>query len=78
MSQCKIDHSREDVRSKYLSQVEFLPMEMRPLFKVFFQGEHTQEILNEVFHLLKKYDLSTDEEKETRNRRLLLILNNLQ
>jgi hypothetical protein len=78
MSQCKIDHSREDVQSKYLSQVEFLPAEMRPLFNTFFQGEHTQEILNEVFHLLKKYDLSTVDEKETRNRRLFLILENLQ
>jgi hypothetical protein len=77
MSQCKIDHSREDVKSKYLSQADFLPVGMRPLFVTFFQREHTQEILNDVFHLLKKYDLSNEAEKETRNRRLFLILENL-
>ena len=78
MTQCKIDHSREDVKSKYQSQMEFLPHELKPLFTTFFQGEHTQEILNEVFHLLKKYDLSSVEEKETRNHRLFLILENLR
>lgn len=77
MIQCKIDHSLEDVQMKYQSQVEFLPQGITTLFKEFFQKNHTQDILNEVFHLLKKYDLSSEEEKETRNSRLLLILENL-
>lgn len=77
MSECKLNHSHEDVKNKYESQAEFLPEPLKERFTVFFQTEHTQEILNEVFHLLKKYDLASDEEKEERNNRLFLILQNV-
>lgn len=77
MSECKLNHSHEDVKSKYESQVAFLPEEMKPLFEQFLAKEHTQEILNEVFHLLKKYDLATEEEKSERTNRLNMVLNNL-
>jgi hypothetical protein len=77
MAECSIDHSMEDVKKKYESQFEYLPKELKGLFDQFFQEEHTQDILNEVFHLLKKYDLSTEEEKENRNNRLLLVLKNV-
>jgi hypothetical protein len=77
MSECKLNHSQEDVKSKYESQAAFLPEEMKPLFDRFFAKEHTQEILNEVFHLLKKYDLATEEEKSERTNRLNMVLNNL-
>lgn len=77
MAECKIDHTIEDVRNKYESQADFLPEDLKPLFEVFFNKEHTQEILNDVFHLLKKYDLSSDEEKETRNKRMFLVLQNV-
>ncbi|SIC87405.1 Uncharacterised protein [Mycobacteroides abscessus subsp. abscessus] len=43
----------------------------------FLQKEHTQEILNDVFHLLKKYDLASEDEKEERERRLYLVVNNV-
>ena len=77
MSECKLNHSQEDVKSKYESQASFLPEEMKPLFNQFFEKEHTQDLLNEVFHLLKKYDLATKEEQENRNNRLFLVLKNL-
>lgn len=77
MSQCNIDHSQEDVRKKFESQINFLPSEICEPFVEFFQEEHSQEILNEVFHLLKKYDLVSDEEREARNNRILLILKNV-
>lgn len=77
MSECKLNHSQEDVKSKYESQASFLPEEMKPLFNQFFEKEHTQDLLNEVFHLLKKYDLSTKDEQENRNNRLFLVLKNL-
>lgn len=77
MGECNIDHSQEDVKKKYESQLEFLPQDMAPLFDKFFQGEHTQDILNEVFHLLKKYDLVTEEEQSERNNRLYLVLKNV-
>ncbi|MEQ2526639.1 hypothetical protein WMO40_07995 [Bacillaceae bacterium CLA-AA-H227] len=77
MSECKIDHTIEDVKNKYESQADFLPEDVKESFTDFFDAEHTQEILNDVFHLLKKYDLATEDERETRNKRLSLVLNNL-
>lgn len=77
MSECKLNHSQADVKSKYESQAAFLPEEMKPLFTNFFKNEHSQELLNEVFHLLKKYDLASEEEKNERTNRLNLILKNV-
>jgi hypothetical protein len=77
MSECKLDHTKEDVRNKYESQEAFLPEDMKPLFNQFFSEEHTQDLLNEVFHLLKKYDLASEEERVARNNRLLLVLKNV-
>lgn len=77
MSECKIDHTIEDVKNKYESQADFLPEDVKASFSDFFDAVHTQEILNDVFHLLKKYDLATEDERETRNKRLSLVLNNL-
>ncbi|ULT56332.1 group-specific protein [Neobacillus drentensis] len=77
MSECKLNHSKEDVENKYESQAAFLPEEMKGLFNRFFANEHSQELLNEVFHLLKKYDLASFEEKQERNNRLYLVLKNV-
>ncbi|WP_160722509.1 group-specific protein [Bacillus sp. USDA818B3_A] len=77
MSECKLNHTLEDVKNKYESQAEFLPEDMRELFNQFFTRVHTQELLNEVFHLLKKYDLASDEEKSGRNNQLYLVLKNV-
>ena len=77
MSECKLDHSQEDVRNKYDSQAAFLPEDMKPLFEQFLAKDHTQDLLNEVFHLLKKYDLASEEEKNERNNRLFLVLKNV-
>jgi len=77
MSLCNLDHSLEDVRKKFESQMNFLSNEVCELFAEFFREEHSQEILNDVFHLLKKYDLVSEEEREARTNRLLLILKNV-
>ncbi|NRD76449.1 group-specific protein [Bacillus sp. BRMEA1] len=77
MSTCKLDHSHEDVKQKYESQKDYLPEEMKQLFEQFFAKEHTQDLLNEVFHLLKKYDLAAEEEKSERKNRLYMILHNV-
>jgi hypothetical protein len=74
MSECKLNHTHEDVQNKYESQAEFLPADMKPLFTTFFEKEQTQEQLNEVFHLLKKYDLASEEVKNERNAQLNLVL----
>ena len=77
MSDCKLDHSFEDVKKKFEQQKDFLTEDLISLFDEFFQKEHSQKILNEVFHLLKKYDLASDEEKSDRLNKLNLILKNL-
>ncbi|MGG0718519.1 hypothetical protein ABE096_13125 [Robertmurraya massiliosenegalensis] len=76
MSECKLDHSLEDVKNKFEAQSSYLPEEIKSLFEKFYREEHAQDILNDVFHLLKKYDLATDNEKETRNNRLMMVLQN--
>ncbi len=77
MGDCKLEHSQEDVKNKFESQEAFLPEEIKTLFNQFFTKEHTQDILNEVFHLLKKYDLASTEEQNERNNRLCLVLQNV-
>lgn len=77
MSECKLNHSQEDVRNKYESQEVFLPEDMKSLFEQFFSKEHNQDLLNEVFHLLKKYDLASEEDRNERNNRLYLVLKNV-
>ncbi|MBJ8108597.1 group-specific protein [Bacillus cereus group sp. N6] len=71
---CNIDHSMEDVMSKLESQKSFLPEVIFKELKVFLRGNHSQEILNDIFHLLKKYGLVSEEEREMRNTQLLLII----
>ncbi|WP_412919354.1 hypothetical protein [Mesobacillus foraminis] len=77
VGECKLNHSHEDVRRKYEEQAAYLPEELKPLFETFFEGEHTQEILNELFHLLKKYDLADEKEQEERNNRLYMVVKNV-
>ncbi|KIL44299.1 hypothetical protein [Jeotgalibacillus soli] len=70
MGQCVIDHSQEDVIQKLNSQQAFIP---EPLFKELkkeLESKHSQQILNELFHLFKKYDLVSKEEQKERNSRL--------
>ncbi|MGR2744508.1 hypothetical protein [Bacillus sp. N6] len=72
---CNIDHSIEDVMNKLESQKNSLPEGIFKGLKSFLQGNHSQKLLNDIFHLLKKYDLVSEEERETRNAQLLHILN---
>lgn len=70
MGVCNIDHSKADVVKKLAGQEAFLPIELSRQLEDFMQGRHSQETLNELFHLLKKYDLSSESEQEERNRKL--------
>lgn len=74
MGECKLDHSLEDVKQKFQQQKDFLSNELILLFEDFFQKEQSQKTLNEVFHLLKKYDLASKEDKEERSNKLNVIL----
>lgn len=74
MSNCKIDHSHDDVLVKLKSQSDFLPSDIYSKLNVFLANEQSQETLNVIFHLLKKYDLATGNEQEDRNQKLNEIL----
>jgi SAM-dependent methyltransferase len=70
MSECSIDHSQDDVQKKLESQREHMPSQLAKDLALLLTREQSQETLNELFHLLKKYDLAAAEEREERNRML--------
>ncbi|OLS39366.1 group-specific protein [Alkalihalophilus pseudofirmus] len=70
MSSCKLDHPLEDVENKLGSQEEYLPKDVYSQCTVFLQSKPSQLELNELFHLLKKYDLASEEEKKMRDEKL--------
>ncbi|WP_175639495.1 group-specific protein [Metabacillus schmidteae] len=74
MSTCKIDHSTEDVKQKLQEQSTYLNSQLVEKCSRFLSTDISQADLNELFHLLKKYDLSTDEEKNTRNQKIEALL----
>ncbi|WP_301109900.1 hypothetical protein [Sporosarcina sp.] len=75
MSRCTIDHSHEDTLKKLQEQQEYLPDNLVERCGMFLRKPLGQETLNEVFHLLKKYDLAEEIERLERNRQLEKLLN---
>lgn len=67
MGECKLDHSLEDVRNKLADQSPFMPQELAAKVEQFLHTNPSQAVLNELFHLLKKYDLASKEEQAARN-----------
>jgi hypothetical protein len=74
MGVCKLDHSRQDVLNKLEQQQEHLPEDMYRSFASYLEKERPQLELNEAFHLLKKYDLSSEEEQQERNKKMQELL----
>ncbi|MGO4886954.1 hypothetical protein ACJ2A9_04275 [Anaerobacillus sp. MEB173] len=74
MSNCKLDHSIEDVRKKLDEQTPFLPTDLVTELTAFLEKDLSQQCLNELFHLLKKYDLSSKEEQNVRNEKLKALI----
>lgn len=75
MSSCKLDHPLVDVYSKLDSQKSFLPAELFEGCQQFLAEEPSQLELNELFHLLKKYDLASEEEQHSRNEAIARLIN---
>ncbi|SDI72878.1 group-specific protein [Natribacillus halophilus] len=73
MGSCPIDHTPEEVQKKLQSQREFLPTDVYDKSVHLLQQEQAQETLNELFHLLKKYDLAEPQEQEQRNADILQL-----
>ncbi|PIC74559.1 group-specific protein [Sporosarcina sp. P17b] len=72
MSKCTIDHTQQDVVQKLSEQQTFMPQELVESGKEFLNRQLSQETLNEVFHLLKKYDLATEVERDSKMQQLFL------
>lgn len=68
MGSCDFDHPLEDVNKKLAEQKEFLPEEQYNASKQLLEDNPGQHTLNELFHLLKKYDLASEEVREERNK----------
>ena len=71
VSSCPIDHSLEDVHKKLREQEPFLPKDIAEGVKSYLTEAVTQEALNDIFHLLKKYDLANAEERTKRDTQLI-------
>ncbi|WP_139488679.1 group-specific protein [Brevibacillus dissolubilis] len=74
MSECKLDHTREDVQKKCVEQSAFLPADIHTSLKAYLEKDLPQATLNEVFHLLKKYDLADAEQRAARDEKLRELL----
>lgn len=74
MSSCNIDHSIADVEQKLADQKAFLPENLHDGAAKLLEQRPDQETLNELFHLLKKYDLASEEERAERNEKLTHLL----
>jgi hypothetical protein len=74
MGECRLDHSLEDVRNKLKEQSPYLPQDIAQGLATFLDERLDQKTLNEIFHLLKKYDLATMEERAERERKLAQFL----
>ena len=66
MGTCNIDHSLADVKQKLADQQAFLPENLAHQITQFLTTSLDQATLNELFHLLKKYDLATEAEQKQR------------
>ncbi|MFG6149195.1 hypothetical protein [Halobacillus sp. B23F22_1] len=74
MGSCNIDHTVGDTKNKLESQKDYLPDNLYTESSSFLDGSPSQEELNELFHLLKKYDLSSVEEQEERNSKIKALV----
>jgi hypothetical protein len=70
MGECRLNHSVEDVRAKLAEQTPHLPGPLAARLEGLLATPLSQETLNELFHLLKKYDLASPEERAEREQKL--------
>ncbi|MDM5315019.1 hypothetical protein QUF49_03370 [Fictibacillus sp. b24] len=74
MGKCTIDHTLEDVKQKLAEQSAFMPRELVIEVGDSLSADADQDYLNEVFHLLKKYDLADEKERQERDAKLIKLV----
>ncbi|WCK53485.1 hypothetical protein PP175_19400 [Aneurinibacillus sp. Ricciae_BoGa-3] len=65
---CKLNHSVSDVQAKLNDMTAFLPHDISQWLTSYIDDGRSQEELNSIFHLLKKYDLADASEQDRRNK----------
>lgn len=70
MGECRLNHSTEDVLGKLAEQTPYLPAQLGEQLRSMLEKPQSQERLNELFHLLKKYDLASAEERSAREAKM--------
>ncbi|WP_100407314.1 group-specific protein [Bacillus solitudinis] len=75
MTECKLNHSEDDVAAKLVEQSDYLPLDIQEAFRTFLSNTPSQPELNIAFHLLKKYDLATIDERKERHPKMYELLN---
>ncbi|SFE36161.1 FdhD protein [Alteribacillus iranensis] len=73
MGKCNIDHSLDSVREKLESQRSYLPDDVYQHSQTILGENPDQTTLNELFHLLKKYDLADIKEKQERDEKIIAL-----
>ncbi|WP_166001100.1 50S ribosomal protein L7ae [Bacillus sp. Cs-700] len=74
MGKCTIDHSYEDVKTKLDNQSPYMPDALVQEAYDFLHQTIIQETLNELFHLLKKYDLASEQDRRNRDAELRKLM----
>ncbi|MET3288861.1 UNVERIFIED_CONTAM: uncharacterized protein YicC (UPF0701 family) [Brevibacillus sp. OAP136] len=77
MGECRLNHSPQDVQSKLEEQKAYLPSDIAQQLQACLQQPLEQEILNQLFHLLKKYDLAEEAVRLERDAQFKTILQGL-
>ncbi|RNB84440.1 group-specific protein [Brevibacillus fluminis] len=77
MGECRLNHSLQDVSSKLEEQKAYLPSDIVLQLQACLQQPLEQEILNQLFHLLKKYDLAEDAVRLERDAQFKTLLQGL-
>lgn len=77
MGECRLNHSPDDVAKKLEEQAAFLPSDIAVGVQNGLQKPLAQEILNELFHLLKKYDLAEEAVRQERDQQFRDLLQGL-
>lgn len=74
MDPSTVNHSIEDVSRRLERQSQFMPAHLYFQFEELLNWPLDQEIVNQLYVLLKKYDALTDGEREERNANIQLLI----
>ncbi|WP_231557577.1 MULTISPECIES: hypothetical protein [Exiguobacterium] len=69
-----VDHSLKDVSRRLERQSQYMPAHLYFQLEELLQWSLDQQVVNQLYALLKKYDVLTDIEREERNISIQLLI----